>query len=135
MNPSGIRKEVALALCDERKLVIEEIGSGDFAAVDECIKNERKNRFFERVLARIGQIDDNLRLHAGWARNLHTGVAGVHIRLDHLEVFLVTLQELLGQQQDLKHGRTKYCDKQPDAPECGQSDFYTFFLDNLPKLG
>jgi len=133
MNPSGIRKEVALALCDERKLVIEEIGSGDFAAVDECIKNEKKNRFFERVLARIGQIDDNLRLHAEWARNLHTVVAGVHIRLDHLEVFLVTLQYFLGQQQDLKHNRTNYCHKQPDAPECEQSDFYTF-LDNLPKL-
>lgn len=124
---------MALALCDERTSVIEEKGTGDFRAVDEFIKSEYKNRFFERVLGRIQQVDDNLRLHAEWARNLHAEVEKTHIHIDHLEIFLIALNYFLGQQQDLKYNKTEFCHKQPGASEC-TSDFY-IFLDNLPKEG
>ena len=134
MRPSEIQRQVALALCDERTSVIEEKGTGDFNAVDEFIKGEYKDRFFERVLTRIQQVDDDLRLHAEWARNLHAEVAGTHIRLDCLEVFLISLNYFLGQQKDLRYNRTNFCHKQPDAPEYAPSDFY-IFLDNLPKEG
>jgi hypothetical protein len=40
----GDKKKVALAQWNERKLVIEEIGSGDFAAVEECIKKKKKGK-------------------------------------------------------------------------------------------
>jgi hypothetical protein len=131
MSPSEIRKELALALCDERKIVIDEKGTGDFMVIDEFINGEYKNRFFERVLKRIKAVDYKLSLHAEWARNFNRNVARRHIRLDRMENFLISVNYFLGQQRDLQHNKTTYCHRWPGSSERTQSAFY-IFVDNLP---